>query len=57
MTDINIFGNPIEKYNLRTIPDDFDYNGDKHPLSESDASFLYGYIKALEYEVFEVSFD
>ena len=39
------------------VPDDYDYNGDKHPLSESDDSYNNGYIKALEYEVFEVLFD
>jgi hypothetical protein len=55
--DIIIEGNPIEKYKLRSIPDDYDYNGDKYPLSESDDSYNYGYIKALEYEVFEVLFD
>ena len=56
-TDIEILGNPIEKYKLRSIPDVYDYNGDKHPLSESDYSYNNGYIKALEYEVFEVLFD
>ena len=55
--DIVISGNPIEKYDLLSIPDDYDYNGDKYPLSESDDSYNYGYIKALEYEVFEVLFD
>ena len=55
--DIIIEGNPIENYKLRSIPDDYDYNGDKHPLSESDDSYNNGYIKALEYEVFEVLFD
>ena len=55
--DIIIAGNPIEEYYLRSIPDDYDYNGDKHPLSESDESQNNGYIKALEYEVFEVLFD
>ena len=55
--DIIIEGNRFEKYKLRSIPDDYDYNGDKYPLSESDDSYNYGYIKALEYEVFEVLFD
>ena len=55
--DIEIYGNPIEEYNLSSIPDDYDYNGDKHPLSESDDSYNNGYIKGLEYEVFEVLFD
>ena len=55
--DIDIYRNPIEKYYLRSIPDDYDYNGDKHPLSESDISYNNGYMKALEYEVFEVLFD
>ena len=52
-----ISGNPIEKYDLLSIPDDYDYNGDKYPLSESDNSYKNGYIKAQEYEVFQVLFD
>ena len=55
-SDIFMFGNPFE-YCLSSIPNDYDYNGDIHPLSESDYSYDIGYIKALEYEVFEVLFD
>ena len=42
-TDIEILGNPIEKYKLRSIPDGYDYNGDKYPLSESDDSYNDGF--------------
>ena len=56
-SDIEILENPIKEYKLRSIPDDFEYKGDKHPISESDNSYKNGYIKAQEYEVFQVLFD
>ena len=56
-SDIEILDNPIKEYKLRSIPNNYDYNGDIYPLSESDFSYNIGYIKALEYEVFEVLFD
>ena len=56
-SDIIIAGNPIKEYKLLSFPNDYDYNGDIHPLSESDYSYGIEYIKALEYEVFEVLFD
>ena len=56
-SDIEILDNPMKEYKLRSIPNNYDYNGDIYPLSESDYSYNIGYIKALEYEVFEVLFD
>ena len=48
--DINIDGNPLKEKTLFTYQSSFDYKGDKQSLSEYQSNYL----KALEYEVFQV---
>jgi len=51
--DIAIDRNPIKENTLYTCQSSYDYKGDKYSLSEY---YDKQYIKALEYEVFQVIF-
>ena len=51
--DIGIEGNPIKVNTLFTFQNSFDYKGDKQSLSEYQYP---NYLKALEYEVFQIIF-
>ena len=51
--DIGIKGNPIKENKLYTNQISYDYKGDSNALSEYNGQ---NYLKALEYEVFQVIF-
>ena len=51
--DIGINGNPIKENTLYTFQYSYDYKGDSNALSEYNGQ---NYLKALEYEVFQVIF-
>ena len=55
--DIEMLGNPIKEYKLCMTKDKFEYKGDEYPPSKSDDNYNDGYIKAVEFEVFQVLFD
>ena len=51
--DIAIIGNPIEENALYTNQCSYNYKGEDFPLSEYNGR---NYLKALEYEVFQINF-